>query len=146
MRTIVLSIHPAVQIGAITLALYVFYLGLQRSRSLHLGRTSSFNWKRHVTLGTVALTTMLLGIGGGLAMVYMYWKGILLGGLHGETGLAMVPLILFGLSSGLYMDRHKKKRTLLPPLHGVNNLVLLILALSQVVTGDRMFDAFVAGG
>ncbi len=143
MRTVILSIHPAVQIGAIVLALYVFYLGLQRSLSLHLGQTAAFDWKRHVTLGTIALTTMLLGIAGGLTMVYIYQNGTLLGGLHGKTGLAMVPLILFGLSSGLYMDRHKKKRTLLPLLHGVNNLVLLILALSQIVTGDRMFDMVV---
>jgi len=72
---------------------------------------------------------------GGLAMVYVYWHGFLITGIHGKVALVMVPFIIFGLASGLYMNHKKKNRKLLIFIHGLNNFVLLIMVLSQVISG-----------
>ena len=87
-----LVIHPIIQFSAVMLTLYVFYLVVQRFRSLHLHQKTLFRWKRHVLLGKIA-----------------------------------------------------KKRTALPMIHGLSNLVLLILPLTQVVTGWRVYMMFVLG-
>jgi uncharacterized membrane protein len=57
----------------------------------------------------------------------------------------MTPFIIFGAASGLYMNRKKKKRKALPIIHGLSNLVILILALTQVATGWRVYMQFVLG-
>ena len=79
-------------------------------------------------------------------MVYVYWHGFLVMGIHGKVALAMVPFIIFGVGSGLYMDHKKKNRKLLTFIHGVNNLVVLVLALTQVVSGWGIYRSFVLGG
>ena len=127
------------------LTLYVFYLGVQRFRSLHLHQKTLFRWKRHVLLGKIALLAMLGGMIGGMTMVYLYWRGFLTTGFHGRVALVMTPFIIFGAASGLYMNRNKKKRTALPMIHGLSNLVILILALTQVVTGWRVYMLLVLG-
>jgi uncharacterized membrane protein YozB (DUF420 family) len=104
-----LSIHPIIQLSAICLGLYVFYLGVQRFRSLHLKQKVKFNWKRHVLLGKIVMATWLAGILGGVSVVYMTWHGFLVTGIHGKVALVILPLILFGLFSGLHMNRKKKK-------------------------------------
>ena len=66
-----LSIHPIIEFTATCLFLYVFYLGVQRFRFLHLKQEVKFNWKRHVLLGEIAMITMLIGMLGGAVMVYI---------------------------------------------------------------------------
>ena len=140
-----LSVHPVIQGSAILLALYVFFLGIQRFRYLHLHHGVGFKWKRHVFLGEIALGAWLVGTVGGMAMVYFYWDGFLMTGTHGKVALLMVPFIIFGLASGLFMIHNKKKRKILPLVHGLSNFVLLILVLSQVVSGWRVYRVFVLG-
>ena len=140
-----LSVHPIIQGSATLLALYVFFLGVQRFRFLHFYKEVAFKWKRHVFLGRIALGAWLVGIVGGMSMVYFYWYGFLITGTHGKVALVMVPFIIFGLASGQYMNHNKKKRKVLPLIHALSNLVLLILALTQVVTGWWVYRVFVLG-
>ncbi len=140
-----LVIHPIIQFSAVMLTLYVFYLGVQRFRSLHLHHKTLFRWKRHVLLGKIAMLALLGGMMGGMTMGYLYLHGFLITGFHGRVALVMTPFIIFGSASGLYMNRNKKKRTALPMIHGLSNLVLLILALTQVVTGWRVYMLLVSG-
>ena len=140
-----LSVHPFIQGSATLLALYVFFLGVQRFRFIHLHHGVAFKWKRHVFLGEIALGVWLVGIVGGMTMVYFYWYGFLITGTHGKIALVMVPFIIFGVASGLFMNHNKKKRKVLPLIHGLSNLVLLILAFTQVVTGWWVYRVFVLG-
>lgn len=140
-----LFIHPIIQLSAVMLTLYVFYLGVQRFRSLHLNQKTLFRWKRHVLLGKIALLALSGGMIGGMTMVYFYWHGFLITGFHGRAALLMTPFIIFGAASGLYINHNKKKQTALPIIHGLSNLVLLILALTQAVTGWRVYMMFVLG-
>jgi nitric oxide reductase large subunit len=142
----VLVLHPIFQFLAILSALYVFYLGLQRFRSLHLHHTVVFPWKRHAVLGETALGVLLAGMVGGMAMVYLYRHGVFLTGIHGEVALMMVPFMIFGLVSGLYMNHRKRRRRILPLIHGLNNLLVLLMAVSQIVSGVWVYRAFVSGG
>jgi hypothetical protein len=141
-----LGIHPIVQCLAILLALYVFFLRLQRFRFLHLHHKTVFHWRQHVTLGETALGVLLAGMAGGIAIVYITWHGLFITGIHGKVALVMAPFIIFGLISGLYMNLKKRNRRILPFVHGLNNLVVLIMALSQVITGFRIYGVFVLGG
>jgi nitric oxide reductase large subunit len=143
---VVLSVHPVIQFSTILLALYVFYLGVQRFRTLHLKQKTLFRWKRHVVLGEIALGALLSGMLAGMTVVYVYWHGFLITGTHGKVALMMLPFILFGLFSGLYMNRKRRHRRLLPLVHSLNNLILLVLALTQVVSGWWVYRAFVLGG
>jgi nitric oxide reductase large subunit len=127
------------------LALYVFFIGVQRFRLLHLSQKTVFRWKRHVILGEIALGTLLGGMLGGMTMVYVYWHGLLITGTHGKVALIMAPFIIFSGASGLYMNRNKKKRKALPLIHGLSNLVLLIFALIQVLSGWWVYRVFVLG-
>ena len=140
-----LVVHPVIQSCAILLALYVFCLGVQRFRTLHLRQKAVFRWKRHVVWGEIALGLLLGGLIGGITMVYVYWHGFLITGTHGKVALAMAPFVIFGLASGLYMHRTKRERKLLPLVHGLNNLAVLILAVIQIVTGWWVYRAFVLG-
>ncbi len=141
-----LVIHPIIQFLAILLALYVFYLGLQRFRFLHLHQRVVFRWKRHVALGEIALGVLLAGMLGGMAMVYAYWHRVITTGIHAKIALVMVPFMIFGLVSGLYMNRKKKQRSILALVHGLNNLAVLLMALSQVVSGSWVYRVLVLGG
>ena len=87
-----LVIHPIIQFSAIVLALYVFSLGVQRFRFLHLGQKTTFRWKRHVFLGTIAMGAWLGGMLGGVTMVYSHWHGFLITGTHGKAALIMASL------------------------------------------------------
>ena len=141
-----LLIHPILQAGTLLLALYVFYLGLSRFMSLHLGRKAAFKWRGHVLLGEIVILAWLVGgPAGGLYMVKSYWRAYLITGGHASLGLAMLPFLAFGLASGLYLNRVKKKRKLLPFLHGLNNLTLIALALVQAWSGVGVYRSFVLG-
>ncbi len=138
-------IHPIIQLFAIALALYVFYLGFQQFRAAHLKQEATFPWKRHVALGIASLTDLVIGLILGLTVVRISWYGFLVTGTHGKVGLTIVPFLLFGMISGIYMNRVKRKRKVLPLLHGINNSMLIFLALSQIVTGGRVLSQFVLG-
>jgi len=131
---------------AIVLALYVFYLGLQRFRFLHLHHKVVFRWKRHVALGEIALGVLLAGMLGGMTMVYVYRHGVFMTGIHGQVALVMAPFMIFGLVSGLYLNHKKRQRGILPLIHGLNNLAVLVMAASQIVSGLRIYRMFVSGG
>jgi hypothetical protein len=141
-----LVIHPIVQLLAIGVSLYVFYLGVGRFRFLHLRQKTVFRWKRHVVLGEIALFGLLIGMAGGMAVVYLYWRRLLIMGTHSTVALVMAPAIIFGIVSGLYMDRRRKSRKALPFIHGVNNLAVVVLALSQVMSGLGIYRALGLGG
>ena len=98
-----------------------------------------------MVLGEIALGTLLLGLFGGMIMVYLHWRGVFITGGHGKVALVMAPLIIFGFASGLYMNIKKRQRRILPLLHGMNNLVLLILALTQIYSGWWVYRTFVLG-
>ena len=138
-------IHPIFQTPGILIALYVFTLGMARFRMVHLGHKVRFNWKRHVRFGMAAAVIWLIGTSGGLYVVKTSWYVMLVTGVHGKIGLAMIPFILFALGSGLYMDRKKAKRKVLPVIHAVCNTVLLLLALSQIYTGIGVYRTYVLG-
>ena len=140
-----LLVHPFWQATATLLALYTFWLGLNRARFNHLGQKAVFKWKSHVKAGLITLLGWLAGGLGGLVMVAVTWPVIGITGDHFRGAVVMAPLIGFGLVSGLYMNARKKKRSLLPLLHGFNNLVLVILALNQARTGWRVVSQFVLG-
>ena len=141
-----LSIHPIVQCLAILLALYVFFLGLQRFRFLHLHLKTVFQWRRHVVLGEIALGVLLAGMAGGIFVVYIAWHGLFITGIHGMVSLVMAPFIIFGIISGLYMNHTKRKRRILPFIHGLNNLVVLLMAISQSISGLWVYRVFILGG
>ena len=146
MGSVLLVIHPIIQLSAILMAFYVFYLGVQRFRSLHLHQKTVFRWKRHVAWGEIALGSLLGGVLGGVTVVKIYWHGFLITGTHGKVALALIPFVIFGLVSGVYMNRKKKQQRFLIFIHGLNNLIVLILALTQVVTGWWVYRTFVMGG
>jgi hypothetical protein len=98
-----------------------------------------------VLLGKIAMLALAGGMMGGMTMVYLYWHGFLITGIHGKIALVMALFIIFGSASGLYMNHNKKKRTALPMIHGLNNFILLIFALTQVITGWRVYVQFVLG-
>ncbi len=138
-------IHPIFQSVGILMAVYVWGLGFSRFRSLHLKQKIRFNRKQHVRFGIIGTGIWLIGICGGLFMVKSSWYGMLITGIHSKIGVLMIPFILFALGSGLYMDRKKKKRKALPLVHGISNTVMLLLALSQIYTGIRVYQEYVLG-
>lgn len=142
---ILLSFHPAIQLCAVLLSLYVLWLGLKRFAALHFNIRVSFKWQRHVMLGSLVLIVLLGGASGGMTMVYLNWKGFLITGTHGRIAMAIVPLILFGLGSGIYMHRNRAKRKILPLLHGICNTLIVLLSLSQIYTGIMIYRMFVLG-
>ena len=139
---LILSIHPLAQLGAILLAFYAAYLGFQRTRSLHLGKTVKFLRGRHVITGSIALISMLGGIAAGFIMVNRYLLSPDMG-LHEVVAMIMLPLGLFGIFSGFFLYLNPKHRTILPAIHGLNNLIILVLALTQIITGIMAYLRYV---
>jgi hypothetical protein len=133
-----LYIHPFIQTAGILLALYVFYLGVQRFRSGHLHQRVAFKWKRHVLLGKIVLCILFIGLLGGVIMVYIHWHFFLITGIHAIVGLILAPLIIIGFITGIYLDVKKGKHRLLALFHGMNNLIVLLLSLGQAVSGARI--------
>jgi hypothetical protein len=140
--TLILSIHPVAQFGAILLAFYAAYLGFQRTRSLHYHKPAKFLRKRHALVGSVALLSMLGGIAAGLFMVNRYLLNPDMG-LHEVFAMILLPLGLFGIFSGLFLYFNPRQRRFLPVIHGINNLVILFLALAQIITGIMAYLHYV---
>ena len=140
--TLILSIHPVAQFGAILLAFYAAYLGFQRTRSLHYNKPTQFLRKRHAIVGFIGLISMLGGIAAGLFMVNRYLASPDMG-LHVAVAMILLPLGLFGIFSGLFLYLNPKQRRFLPAIHGINNLVILFLALAQIITGIMAYLRYV---
>ena len=142
---LLLSIHPAAQFTAILLAYYAAYLGLQRTQSLHFGKTAKFQRQRHVITGAIALIAMLGGIGAGFIMVARFLQHPDIG-LHEIIAKTLLPLLLFGLCSGFYLYFKPGKRKIIPVIHALNNLLILLLVLVQIFTGWQVYQRYVLGG
>ena len=142
---ITMLFHPAVQLTAFFLSLYVLLLGVDRFRRLHLQQKTRFNWQRHVRLGSLTMILWVLGTLVGLIMVKTSWNGLLITGRHGDSIFIIVPLLLFGFGSGWYMHTNKQQRLVLPLLHGYANTLLIILVFVQALSGWQVFTAFVLG-
>jgi len=140
--TLILSIHPVAQFGAILLAFYAAYLGFQRTKSMHYNKTTQFLKKRHAIVGFIGLISMLGGIAAGLFMVNRYLLSPDMG-LHVAVAMILLPLGLFGIFSGLLLYVNPKQRKFLPAIHGINNLVVLFLALAQIITGIMAYLRYV---
>ena len=140
--TLILSIHPVAQFGAILLAFYAAYLGFQRTKSLHYNKTTQFLRKRHAFVGSIGLISMLGGIAAGLFMVNRYLLSPDMG-LHVAVAMILLPLGLFGIFSGLLLYLNPKQRRFFPAIHGINNLVVLFLALAQIITGIMAYLRYV---
>ena len=140
--TLILSIHPVAQLGAILLAFYAAYLGFQRTRSLHFGKSVTFPRKRHAIIGSIGLISMLGGIGAGFIMVNRYLLNPDMG-LHVAVAMIILPLGLFGIVSGFFLYLKPKQRRILPAFHGINNLVILFLSLAQIVTGIMAYLRYI---
>jgi len=140
--TFILSIHPIAQFAAILIAFYAAYLGLQRARSLHFGKSVRFLRERHVITGGIGLISMLGGIAAGSIMVNRYLLSPDLG-LHEPVAMIILPLGLFGLFSGFFLYLNPRQRRILPAIHAINNLVILALAVLQIVTGIAVYLRYV---
>ena len=138
-------IHPIFQLAGILILLYVWILGFQRFRFLHLKQKSQFNWKSHVKFGIIGTIILLAGVAGGLYIVNSSWYGVFITGIHAQIGVFIFFLALFAIGSGVYMDKKKKKRKILPLIHGISNTVMLLLSFSQIYTGIEVYRSFVLG-
>lgn len=140
--TFILSIHPLAQLAAILFGFYAAYLGLQRARSLHFGKSIRFLRERHVLTGAIGLIAMLGGTAAGFIMVNRYLLEPDMA-LHATVAMIMLPLGLFGVFSGFFLYLNPGKRVVLPAVHGINNLVILALALVQILTGISAYLRYV---
>jgi hypothetical protein len=140
-----LYLHPLLQLCLTLLSLFVFYLGIQRFRSLHLGKQTVFPRKRHILLGKIVLGGWYLGMAGGVYMTKTYWHRNFITGDHAVIAATMAPLIALGIISGLYLEFSPRKRILLPLLHGIINTICVVLALWQIFEGWEVLQHFVWG-
>jgi len=140
-----LILHPVLQIAVTFLALYVFWLGIDRFRQRHLQQKIIFKWQAHVKWGSIALVLWLIGALIGLTMTKVYWHGTFITGSHGDRLFVVVSLLLFGLLSGWYMNRQKKQRVVLPLVHAAANVVLIVFVLLQALSGWDVYREFVLG-
>ena len=142
---ILLSIHPLLQLLAISLAAWAAWLGWQRAGSLHLGRVDKFQRDRHVLVGSLSLLLMLGGTAGGAIMVSRYLQRPMLSGLHGQIALTALPFLFFGLFTGFYLYLNPAKRKFLPAIHGANNLLIIFFAILQLLTGINYYLTLLKG-
>lgn len=130
-----LYVHPALQIVAALLTLYVLYLGAVRFASAHMGQRLRFDWKRHVLFGKVVCVLWLAGMAGGMYMTSGTWRRVGITGEHFDNAMGMLPFICAAFVTGWYMDRYKARRRYLPLVHTANNIVLLYLLVLQMRSG-----------
>jgi hypothetical protein len=130
-----LWIHPIAQALIALLALYVLRLGLSRFASRHLGKSTVFQWNRHVMLGKVVVVVWALGALGGLGVTYLSYGKLFTESLHFKIGIIILPVLLVTWLTGTRLDRRRNQSKILPVVHLLNNVLLLILAAIQVVTG-----------
>ena len=136
-----LWIHPIAQALTALLALYVLRLGLSRFASRHLGKSTVFQWNRHVMLGKVVVAIWALGAFGGLGVTYLTYGKIFTESLHLRIGIIMLPVLLVTWITGTRLDRSRNQSDILPVVHLINNVLLLILAAIQVVTGVEIVQS-----
>jgi hypothetical protein len=142
---LLLSIHPIAQLTAIAVGVYAAYLGIQRTQSLHFGKSIRFLRQRHALAGSIALISMLGGIAAGLIIVSRFMENPNMG-LHGMIAKLLLPLLIFGIFSGFYLYLNPQKGKVLPAIHAINNLIIVHLALLQIITGAWVYKTYVLGG
>ena len=142
---LLLSIHPIAQLTAIAVGVYAAYLGIQRTKSLHFGKSTRFLRQRHALAGSIALISMLGGIAAGLIIVSRFMENPNMG-LHGIIAKLLLPLLIFGIFSGFYLYLNPQKGKVLPAIHAINNLIIVHLALLQIITGAWVYKTYVLGG
>ena len=142
---LLLSIHPIAQLTAIAVGVYAAYLGIQRTKSLHFGKSTRFLRERHALAGSIALISMLGGIGAGLFIVSRFMENPNMG-LHGIIAKLLLPLLIFGIFSGFYLYLNPRKGKVLPAIHAINNLIIVHLAVLQIITGAWVYKTYVLGG
>jgi hypothetical protein len=142
---LLLSIHPIAQLTAIAVGVYAAYLGIQRTKSLHFGKSTRFLRERHALAGSIALISMLGGIAAGLIIVSRFMENPNMG-LHGMIAKLLLPLLIFGIFSGFYLYLNPQKGKVLPAIHAINNLIIVHLALLQIITGAWVYKTYVLGG
>jgi len=135
-------IHPLIQLTAMVLAFYVFYMGIQRFRFQHLKTKCAFNWKRHVFLGKVVHGLWAFGACLGLYMALHAWGSVNLSGGHYPVGVAMLPVIALALLTGLALQKPKGKRAGLALFHGACNTALFLMACYQLYSGIETIQLF----
>jgi len=140
-----LLIHPAMQSFAILLAFYTFLMGLQRFRGFHLKHKVKFPWKRHVLVGKIALSILLVGMVVGFSMVRYHWGRNFMTLGHGKMAMVILPFLLSGFISGYLLDRKVTYRNSLRIFHGLNNILLFALLLNQARLGIEVYQLYVAG-
>jgi hypothetical protein len=129
------SVHPVFMALVIALVYYVLKLGLVRFAAVRLGRKGVFAWKRHVTLGKLAVAGLTAGSLGGFAVTLLIWGSPMATGLHAFIAPAVLALAATAFLTGLRLDREKKAGTPLALVHGANNILLAALCAAQAVTG-----------
>ncbi|MHB8809155.1 MAG: hypothetical protein ACYC9M_03985 [Desulfobulbaceae bacterium] len=142
----ILLIHPLLQLGALALAFYAAFLGLQRTRSLHFGATVKFKRNPHAGLGATSLLVLLTGMIGGLVIFSRFRGTPPLESYHGLGGMVLLPFLLFGIFSGMYLYASPPKTKILSALHGINNLLVLLLAVFQMYSGILLYLHLIATG
>jgi Protein of unknown function (DUF4079) len=137
MELLIQLIHPIVMLGLLGYFLYTGYLGWQIRRTrTAVGETKKTLIKgryqnRHHNLGAIALSVMVLGSLGGIAVTYIGY-GELTVDAHLLVGLGMTGLIAISASLTPYMQ---KGNIWARNLHIGANAGLLALFGWQTVTG-----------
>lgn len=138
-----LWVHPAIQLLATLMAVYVLRLGWKRFCSVHLGIKCLFQWKDHVQWGELTLGLWALGLLLGIWAAHWKWTAYGLTGMHYWVGLLMGVLIPISFFTGWRMDRVKKRRKFLPLAHAGTGFLLMALAMVELVTGLMVLSRFV---
>lgn len=128
-------IHPVLMVLVVGVTLYVLRLGLIRLAAVRLGGKGVFPWKRHVSLGKLAVAGLMAGSLGGLAMTLILWRSPLATGVHAYIAPAVLALAATALLTGLRLDREKRPGNPLALVHGASNILLAALCIVQAVTG-----------
>lgn len=132
--------HPLMQVFAAVLGIWAMFQGIQRIRML-MGVKLIFPWKKHVKLGTLALSLWILGALGFYVTLDLFGETHITG-LHAELAWPVVGLSFLGLITGYIMDKYKKKRKILPLIHGICNIILIILVFVLFYTGIELWETF----
>lgn len=141
--SVLLWLHPLMQLLAAVFGVVAMYQGIKKIRML-LGTKIIFPWKQHVKLGSWTLGLWILG-GLGFYVTHDIFGETHVTGAHAYLAWPVIVLSIFGLITGCIMDRRKKKRKILPLVHGLLNIILIVLVAIVFITGIPLFRSFVAG-
>jgi hypothetical protein len=130
-----LYFHPFFQGLLILVMIAGWITGMARLRPPRSDDPFRFNRKRHILIGKVATSGLLLGAFIGLGYIYALYGHVLLTGLHGTIGAAVVPLLITGIVTGAVLEKNSVKHKYLPKIHGGINALALGMCAFQIRTG-----------